>query len=94
MNNKGIKISVCCLREADPLLPVKFIFSLIQLLLMQSMKERKKSETGLQASDSTIHHFMLFDLKRPFFINNFTVVIELHQEQKKTVSHRGQRLRI
>lgn len=42
--------------------------------LNANYETQKRSETKRHATDSTIHHAMLFDLKRLFFINNFVIV--------------------
>lgn len=42
--------------------------------LNANYEAQKRSETKPHATDSAIHHAMLFDLKRLFFINNFEIV--------------------
>lgn len=64
MNNKGIKcwFGVWEQRIGRPLWEIHLY------------EIQKRSETKQHAADSAIHHAMLFDLKRLFFINNFVIV--------------------
>lgn len=75
MNNKGIKkcwFGVWEQRVRRPLWEIHLWSCPVALNANYAIQ--KRSETKPHAADSAIHHAMLFDLKRLFFINNFVIL--------------------